>query len=121
MVYSVGKRRILVHSFLRILSFLPLDRSVVEGVWYLLYPGVLRGGGRGTLAILGVYLLSWLGNSLLRTGPVGGELGLRYRPSPGFHQKVRIRSLRVYVSFQVRVVIRSRIPLIPASIVLVCD
>ena len=72
------------------------------------------------LVVRNVFLLGRLGSSSGRTAQVGGELDLRYRPSPGFHQKVRIGSLQGHVSFLARVVIRNRIPLVPASIVLVC-
>ena len=68
-----------------------------------------------------VCLLSCLGSPSERIVPVGEGLDLRYRPSPGFHQKVGIRSLWGHVSSLARVVIQSRIPLVPASIALVCD
>ena len=119
MAYSVGRSRIPVHSLLRTLSCLLLDRFVVEDVWCLLCPGVLRGDDRDMLAVFDVFLPPSLGSSSLQTGQVGGGSGLHYRPSPGFHQKVRIRSLRVHASFLVRVAVRSRIPLILASTVLV--
>ena len=72
------------------------------------------------LVILVVCRLLSLESSLERITQVGVVLNLHYRPSPGFHQKVEIRSLRERVSFLARVVIRNQIPLVPASIVLVC-
>ena len=76
-------------------------------------------GGRGTLVTLGVCLLTSLGSSLERTVLGEGGLDLCYRLSPGFHQKVEIRSLWGCASFLVRVRVRSQILLILASIVLV--
>ena len=72
------------------------------------------------LVTLGVCLLLSSGTPLERTVRAGGGLDLRYHPSPGFHQKVRIGSLRGRVSFLAHVATRSQIPLIPASIMLVC-
>ena len=83
--------------------------------------GDLRGDDRDMLVTLSVCLLVLSGSPSERTVQVGEGLDLRYCPSPGFHQKVGIRSLQERVSFLARVVIQSRIPLIPASIVLVYD
>ena len=118
-VYFVDRWRILARNLLRILSFLPLDKFAVGGVWCSLCLGVLRGGDRGMLVTLYVCLQLLSGNLLSRIGQVGGELGLRYRPSPGFHQKVGIGSPQVCASFLVRAAVRSRTPLVPASTVLV--
>jgi hypothetical protein len=117
----VGRRHILIHTVPRSLSCLSLDTFGLGGVWYLLCQGDLQVGGRDMLITLDVYLLSSSGILLKRTARVGVELSLRYCPSPGFHQKVGIRSLRGRVSFLVRVLIQSRIPLVLASIELVYD
>ena len=118
-VYFVGKLRILVHSFLRSPSCLFLGRFDREGVWCSLCLGDLREDGHDTLATLGVCLLLLLENPLMRIVREGGGLDLRCRLSPGFHQKVETGSLRGYVSSWVRVGVRSRILLTPASIALV--
>ena len=86
----------------------------------MLFLGDPRGGGRGMLATLDVCLLLLLESLLGQIAREGGGSDLRCRLSPGFHQKVRIRSLWGHVSFLARVVTRSRIPLVPASIALVC-
>ena len=71
------------------------------------------------LLVFAACLLMLLEN--LRVRIVLGEAGLdlRCRLSPGFHQKVETENPQEYASFLVRVKVRSRIPLVLASIVLV--
>ena len=78
-------------------------------------------GDRDMLVVFSVYLLLSSGSSLRRIARGGAGLSLRYRPSPGFHQKVGIGSLPECVSFLVRVSVQNQIPLVLASIVLVYD
>ena len=73
------------------------------GVWCLLCQGGRRVGDRDMLVVLDVYLLLSSGSSLGRITWGEAKLSLRYRPSPGFHQKVGIGSLLGRVSFLVRV------------------
>ena len=73
------------------------------------------------LVACGVCLLDCLENPPRQIVQVREESDLHYRPSPGFHQKVGIGSLRECVSSLARVVIGSRTPLILASIALVFD
>ena len=73
------------------------------------------------LATLDVCLLLLLESLLGQIAREGGGLSLHCHLSPGFHQKVETRSLRGCVSSRVRVRVQSRIPLVPASSVLVFD
>ena len=101
MVYFVGKWCSLLRTLLQSSSFLSLDRFGLGGVWCSQCPGVQQGGGHGKLAAHGICLLAWLGTPLVQTALAGVGPGLRYRPSPGFHQKVGIRSPQERVFFQV--------------------
>ena len=78
-------------------------------------------GGHGIVVGRYVCLLIWLEILLGRSVLVGVGPGLHYRPFPGFHQKVRIRSPRGHVSFLVHVVVQNRTLPALASIALVVN